>query len=336
MSEKKVKETNWVFLTCVLVSQIFIYWFVMVGIRDQMLLQMLLQLFAVLPCVCYLYGQRISVKEYLPIRNLSGMQWLFLLPLAFCVDKIALFMNLLSQLFTQNEVVGSMSSLVMGYPFPLALFVIAVAPAICEELAYRGVLYKGYKSCGPWFAMVLSAFLFGIMHMDLNQFCYAFVLGFLFLLINEAMGSFIPSVLLHFYINGRSVLLLYMVTNQLQGLRTDYVAAEVAGDTEKMSQIAKLADGVPIHREDWLEVYLSTDNTNIADELLRALPTCLIATAVFVLILRYLIRKRGGMKAFCGQIGLENMAEGRLKKRCVLTLPLLFAIAFCVVFMFLK
>ncbi len=336
MSEKRIKESNWLFLICVLISQVLLYWIVLMGVRDRMVLQMALQIFAVAPCVFYLYGNRISVKEYLPLRPLTGWQWVLLLPLAFCVDKIALFFNLLSQFFTQNEVVGSMSTIVMKYPFPLALFVIAVLPAICEELAYRGVFYKGYKSCGPWFAMLLSAFFFGIMHMDLNQFCYAFVLGILFLIINEAMGSFLPSVLLHFYINGRSLILLYAVTNRLQELRTEYVAAEAAGNVEKMSELTKLADGVPIHRADWLEVYLSTDTANIAGELWKALPTCLTAMAVLFLILRYLIRKRGGMKAFCGQIGLENRAEGRLKKRCVLTLPLLFAVAFCVVFMFLK
>lgn len=335
MSEKKVKDTNWLFLICVLVSQIFIYWFILVGVKDRMLLQMLLQLLAVFPCVCYLYGQRTSVKAYLPIRNLSGVQWLLLLPLAFCVDKIALFVNLLSQFFTKNEVAESMSGLVLNYPFPLALLVIAVAPAICEELAYRGVFYQGYKPLGPWLAMGLSAFLFGIMHMDLNQFCYAFVLGFLFLLINEVMGSFLPSVLLHFYINGRSVILLYLVTNRLQGLRTDYVAAEAAGDTEQMGRITKLADGVPIYREDWLEAYLATDTTNIAEELWNALPTCLTAMAVLFLILRYLIRKRGGMQTFCREMVSDHPIEGGRKIGAVLTLPLLCSIAFCLVFMFL-
>lgn len=335
MSEKKVKEASWLFLICVLVSQVLIYWVIMVGVSDRMLLQMLLQLFAVFPCVCYLYGQKVSIKEYLPIRNLSGVQWLLLLPLAFCVDKIALFMNLLSQLFTKNEVVGSMSEIVMQYPFPLALFVIAVAPAVCEELAYRGVFYKGYKQCGPWFAMVLSAFLFGIMHMDLNQFCYAFVLGILFLVINEAMGSFLPSVLLHFYINGRSVLLLYAVTGQLQALRRSYVAAEAVGDIEKMNHLTKLADGVPIHREDWLQVYLATDTTNISEELLLALPLFLAAVAGLILILWGMARKRGGMKTFCREIFLGTQTEGKQEKRSVLTLPLLFAVAFCLLFMFL-
>lgn len=336
MSEKRIKETNLLFLFCVLTSQVLLYWIVLMGVRDRMVLQSALQLFAVAPCLFYLYGNRISVKEYLPLRPLTGWQWVLLLPLAFCVDKIALFFNLLSQLFVKNEVVGSMATLVTEYPFPLALFVIAVLPALCEEIAYRGVFYKGYKSCGPWFAMLLSAFFFGIMHMDPNQFCYAFVLGFLFLMINEVMGSFLPSVLLHFYVNGRSVVLLYAVTHRLQGLRTEYVAAEAVGDAEKMNELMELAEGVPIQRADWLEVYLSADSSNIAEELWIALPACLTAAAVLFLILRYLIRKRGGMKAFLGQIGTENTAEGRLKKRCVLTLPLLLAVAFCAVFMFLE
>ena len=334
MGEKKVKETNRLFLICVLVSQILLYWVVSMGIRDRMLLQILLQLFAVFPCVCYLYGQRGSVKEYLSVRNLSGIQWLLLLPLAFCVDKIALFVNLLSQLFAKNEVVGSMSEIVTEYPFPLALFVIAVAPAICEELAYRGVFYKGYKTCGPWAAMILSAFLFGTMHMDLNQFCYAFVLGFLFLLINEAMGSFLPSVLLHFYINGRSVFLLYAAINQLQSLRDSYVAAEAVGDAEQMNRLAAIANGVPIQREDWLQAYLSADTSDIGAELLGALPVCLMAMVGLFLILRYLIGKRGGMKVFCKELRGGAAEENRPGIRCVITIPFILAVAFCCYFMF--
>lgn len=252
------------------------------------------------------------------------------------MDKIALFINLLSQFFTKNEVVGSMSSLVMEYPFPLALFVIAVIPAICEELAYRGLFYRGYRVCGPWFAMLLSAFLFGVMHMDLNQFCYAFVLGILFLIINEAMGSFLPSVLLHFYINGRSVLLLYSVTSRLQELRRAYVAAEVAGDAEKMSELMGLAEGVPIHREDWLEVYLSTDTASIQEELIRAFPLFFVAVACFVLIFVSMARKHGGVRGFCREIFLGSSTEDSEKKRSVFSLPLLFAVAFCIVFMFMK
>lgn len=334
MSEKTMKETNLLFLICVVVSQVFIYWVILAGVRDRMLLQILLQIFAVFPCICYLYGQRSSVKTYFPLRKLSAVQWLLILPLAVCVDKIALFVNLLSQLFVKNEVVGSMSEIVMVYPFPLALLVIAVMPAICEELAYRGVFYKGYKACGPWVAMLLAAFLFGIMHMDPNQFCYAFVLGFLFLFINEVMGSFLPSVLLHFYINGRSVLLLYLATGRLQELRSLYVAAETAGNLEEMDRLIRLAEGVPIHREDWLSVYLSTDASNIAEELLGALPVFLAALAGLLLIFLYLIRKRGGMQRFCQELRDGVPAENRRGIKSLCSVPLVLAVAFCCYFMF--
>lgn len=119
-----------------------------------------------------------------------------------------------------------MLELILAYPFPVAFFVIAVTPTICEELLFRGVLYRGYRKTGRWVAIVLSAFLFGIMHMNLNQFFYAFVVGIIFALVNEVTGSILPSVFLHLYMNGRSTVLLFLMANSSEGLQEQYSMKE--------------------------------------------------------------------------------------------------------------
>ena len=48
------------------------------------------------------------------------------------------------------------------------------------------------------------------MHMNLNQACYAFVIGIAFALLVEATGSIFSSILCHFVFNAQSVCIMYM------------------------------------------------------------------------------------------------------------------------------
>lgn len=59
-------------------------------------------------------------------------------------------------------------------------------------------------------AMLLSAMLFALMHMNFNQAAYAFVIGMIAVLLVEATGSLWSSVLLHVTINMQPVFLMYM------------------------------------------------------------------------------------------------------------------------------
>ncbi len=203
-------DANRIFLVSVIFSQGMIYLVSGVGVRDRMVLQILVQLFLAAPAVAYLFGKGISLKEGLMMHIIGWKEWLLLIPLALCVNQVAEFVNVFSQLFTANTISESMAELIVKYPFPLAFFTVAVMPAVCEEALCRGILFRGYRSCGRWVAIFLTAFLFGMMHMNPNQFFYAAVLGVIFALVNEIADSLLPSMLLHLYINGRSVVLLYL------------------------------------------------------------------------------------------------------------------------------
>jgi sodium transport system permease protein len=52
-----------------------------------------------------------------------------------------------------------------SWPLPLALAVLALAPALCEEAAFRGVMLSGLSRTGSRaVAVVGSALTFGILH----------------------------------------------------------------------------------------------------------------------------------------------------------------------------
>jgi sodium transport system permease protein len=93
-------------------------------------------------------------------------------------------------------------------PLGLALLAAAIAPAICEEIAFRGFILSGWqRSYRTWAAIVVSAFAFGIIHMIPQQVFNAILLGLVIGLLAVRSGSLIPGVIFHFLFNGAQVML---------------------------------------------------------------------------------------------------------------------------------
>ena len=92
---------------------------------------------------------------------------------------------------------------------PLILIVIAfaAAPAICEELAFRGFILTGFSRNGRTrIAIGLSAVAFGVMHMIPQQVFNATLLGVVLGLIALRSNSLLPGVIFHFLFNSLAVL----------------------------------------------------------------------------------------------------------------------------------
>ena len=60
-------------------------------------------------------------------------------------------------------------------------------------------------------AILLTGFLFGCMHMNLNQFIYAFALGIYLAFLVEATGSIFSSMIAHFTLNATSVVMSFLL-----------------------------------------------------------------------------------------------------------------------------
>jgi sodium transport system permease protein len=88
------------------------------------------------------------------------------------------------------------------------VLVIAVTPAICEELAFRGFILSGLRRLGhKWGAIVLASVFFGVTHGLLQQSLAACVVGIVIGYIAVKTGSLWPGVLYHFVHNGLSIAL---------------------------------------------------------------------------------------------------------------------------------
>jgi sodium transport system permease protein len=85
----------------------------------------------------------------------------------------------------------------------MALGLIAVLPAFCEELAFRGFVLSGLRHLGhKWWAIGLSAIAFGGVHMFLQQRISASAVGLVLGYLAVQTGSLIPCMLFHALHNG--------------------------------------------------------------------------------------------------------------------------------------
>ncbi|MFO7896383.1 MAG: CPBP family intramembrane glutamic endopeptidase, partial [Candidatus Cloacimonadales bacterium] len=103
----------------------------------------------------------------------------------------------------------AMENLVKMSDFSLwkSLLIIALLPGICEEILFRGFLINGFTKRGFWSAVIISAILFAIIHLDPFRFLPVTVLGiWLGYLALKTNSLFVP-ILAHTANNAIAVLL---------------------------------------------------------------------------------------------------------------------------------
>ena len=77
----------------------------------------------------------------------------------------------------------------------------AVMPAVFEEFAFRGVVMQPLRKYGDWFAIIMSAVLFGLIHGNMTQMPFALIAGIALGYISTVTGSLWTGVVLHFLNN---------------------------------------------------------------------------------------------------------------------------------------
>ncbi len=117
----------------------------------------------------------------------------------------------LIQLFPSSaENVNTTFEGLMSGNFLSVFFVIAVAPAICEEMLFRGMIFHSMKDkYRITVAIAVVATLFGVYHMSLVKFIPTGLLGLVLCYAVYITDSIYPAMLMHFINNGLSVLISY-------------------------------------------------------------------------------------------------------------------------------
>lgn len=168
-----------------------------------------------------------DVLGFKPIKATTALMTILFTVLLIPLSTLA---NAVSMLFVENAV-QSITGDVLDVPFAVMLFLMAVFAPFSEELVFRGAFYRGFRKSGNIFgAVILSALLFALMHMNFNQAAYAVLLGIMMALAAEATGSTTTSFIIHLIFNGQSVCLLYL---------SDRLLTEVMGGDLEMADFGR-------------------------------------------------------------------------------------------------
>lgn len=111
-------------------------------------------------------------------------------------------------LVTEGEVEQLAQQLAGSEPLALKLVALAVVPALCEELLFRGALARGLRApLGLVGAALLSAALFALVHGSLARLPITFALGVVLGVTALRVGSIVPAMIIHAGNNAAAVLL---------------------------------------------------------------------------------------------------------------------------------
>ena len=101
----------------------------------------------------------------------------------------------LSKLVTRSDSLG------------LSILLIAVLPAFCEELAFRGFVLSGLRHVGhKWRAIVISSLFFAVTHAVFQQSIVSFLAGLVIGYVAVQTGSIVPCILFHMVHNSMALI----------------------------------------------------------------------------------------------------------------------------------
>ena len=209
------KAANRILLMTTVLSIGIQFLMVFLGIRQTPLLLLGTQLSVLLVPLIGAGILQMDIRRALHLYPISWRTFIFAFLVIVCAYPTISLLNLISMFFVDNAVAGiALDIYENGYVF--SMLVMALLPAIGEELLVRGMIYRSYRKKSPVRALILSALIFGMLHMNFNQMPYAVFLGILMVLMMEACDSIVAPMCMHFFMNGISTTVGYFSSDILR------------------------------------------------------------------------------------------------------------------------
>lgn len=181
-----------------------------------------------LPNLIYLKLRGFSLGKILRLNKISFKQIRYIILITIVSYPIAIFFN-----FIMTMILSVFGNIVQD-PVPMAdslltyfisLFVIALAPGICEEVMFRGIIMSAYSNLGKKKAIIYSAILFGVFHLNLQNLLGPTVLGMVLGITVYKTNSIYASILGHTLSNGIAVTIGYFATKSIDDIGDGHIPA---------------------------------------------------------------------------------------------------------------
>ena len=141
---------------------------------------------------------RYSRKDYVKF----GFRPILILPVLLIFAGAYLSLSKVNDLFvgflSERGYVDSTLKLPTFSPinYVLCIIVVGILPPVLEELLFRGIILGGNKNSAVS-AVLVSAFLFSIYHMNPSKTIYQFIMGALFAFVALRTDSVLPTMIVH-------------------------------------------------------------------------------------------------------------------------------------------
>lgn len=136
------------------------------------------------------------------------LQWSFLgLGCCVCSNIIVGFViNFVKAVFHRQLTQGETATPTNIAECLFELIGIAVIPAICEELSMRCFSLQLLRKYGTGFAVYTVSIVFGLLHGNVIQFLFAFLVGLILAAVTVKTESIVPAIVIHMCNNAMSVI----------------------------------------------------------------------------------------------------------------------------------
>lgn len=161
------------------------------------------------------------IKEF-NVKKISGKAILISVLIGFIIYflnlAVAMFFSSILHITGFDPSFGMATGTAENYTVIMFLgdiIISAILPGICEEFCHRGLLVNGYKQLDVKKTIILVGFLFGLMHLNIEQFFYASIIGMFLTLLVYLTGSIVPSMIIHFLNNAIGIYFSFASANNL-------------------------------------------------------------------------------------------------------------------------
>ncbi len=198
-----------------------------------------------IPNLIYLKLMGFSLKKVLRLNKISLKQIKYVVFITIFSYPIAVFFNFIMTFFLTSF------GKTLAEPIPMAdtpsmyfisLFVIALAPGICEEVMFRGTIMSAYGNLGKRRAITYSAILFGIFHLNLQNLLGPIFLGIILGITVYKTNSLYASIIGHTLSNAIAVTIGYYSTKAMGDInQLEVQALEIPNSLQMLILLGFLA-----------------------------------------------------------------------------------------------
>ncbi|GIM30584.1 hypothetical protein CPJCM30710_32500 [Clostridium polyendosporum] len=191
----------------------------------------------IIPAILYVFITKSSIKKTFRFNKITLKEGLLSVVVGFLAQPIIIFFSIISSFFFENDVAKFVES--MGnVPYWMMLLIIAVTPAITEEITIRGVILSGYNNKKRITTALITGLMFGMFHLNAQQFLYATVLGALFAYMVRITNSIFVSMICHFTINGIQVTMQKLISTFIKVSKPEEYSLVTLPLSDKLNMVA--------------------------------------------------------------------------------------------------